>query len=267
MDNLLTTIRKSDVRLEPFPHIIIRDPVPTALCDQLLMEYPSLSTITRGASYSSNERFSYAEAGREGVISPLWREFLQAHVSRNFWVRMVELFGESILVLAPWLATNQDSLKSVPLEVDSHKVQGGVSLSAQICINTPVIHEASSVKIAHLDNPLKLFAGLWYLRPPGDLSQGGALELYRYNRRRPAFHGRRLIEPRYIERFARVEYEHNVLVLFLNSFHALHGVTPREVTPHNRYLFNLFGEVECPLFNLAPYQETLFQRVLRYVSR
>ena len=56
-----------------------------------------------------------------------------------------------------------------------------VLLDAQVCVNTPVLRAASSVRGPHVDKPNKLFAGLYYLRPPGDTTTvGGELQLYRY---------------------------------------------------------------------------------------
>jgi hypothetical protein len=46
-----------------------------------------------------------------------------------------------------------------------------------------------------------------------------------------------------------------VLVLFLNSIDALHGVSVRSTTNVPRYFLNLVAEVREPLFDLKGYQE------------
>ncbi len=122
-----------------------------------------------------------------------------------------------------------------------------VLLEAQPAMNTPVTATPSSVRAGHLDNANKLIVGLYYLRHPDDDSTGGELELYRYAMRRPVFEGHELSH-RFIESVKTIPYEKNVLVLFLNSAHSLHGVTVRQPTPWARLFFNLGAEVRTDLF-------------------
>lgn len=246
MTTVLDKVTLHDVRMEPFPHLVIRNAVEPALADQLLAAYPSLATITQGRPYTSNQRFSLSAAHLEGV-SPLWRDFVAAHVTPAFARRVTDLFG-----LPPF--------KNVATRGVG---EGDLVLDAQICINTPV-SKPSSVKGPHLDNERELFAGLWYLRPKDDDSKGGELDIYRIIKR-PKFHGARLTDYRFVQKVTTVPYEHNTLVLFLNSDRALHGVTPRQATDRPRYLFNLLGEVPHKLFDLSSQRENLWDIFLRHV--
>ena len=54
-----------------------------------------------------------------------------------------------------------------------------------------------------------------------------------------------------------VNYQSNVLVLFLNSIKSLHGVTVRSITDSPRLFLNLFGETEYPVYNLLPHRADL----------
>lgn len=269
MESILSKIKPSDVRADPFPHIIARDVLEPGLCDRLLAEMPAVQTITQGRPYVSNQRFSYSasDAVGENKVSPLWREFVQAHVGQEFLNQFINLFGGYILKTFPSFEGTTGGLNR--LRAGVRKVddfgKADVVLDCQICVNTPVSGKPTSVKIAHLDSPDELFAGLLYLRSPGDDSRGGDLELYRYKTKNPKFHGPRLVDKRYVEKVAAVPYERNVLVLFLNSFEALHGVTRRTVTGHPRYLVNFLGEVKKPLFDLKPYKENMFQKMLRHL--
>jgi hypothetical protein len=267
MNHLLSRATKRDVRLDPFPHIVIQNAVDPALCDQLLKEYPPLEVITKGASYVSNQRFSYPanDVINGGPVSNTWKEFVELHVSKEFWNKIVDLLGDEILKIAPQLAATTDALKDYSLGIRNQETytQRKLLLDAQISVNTPVTEKVSSVKIAHLDNGHELFAGLWYLRPENDTSSGADLELYRYKGPK-VFHGPRLIDDRYVERVSTVKYEHNTFILFLNSINALHGVTPRSITSQPRYLFNVLGEVEHPLFDLSSYKENFIRRLMRH---
>lgn len=269
MDSLFSKVRKSDLRREPFPHIVIHDAVPEELCARLLSEYPSLPVITRGKSYASNERFNLVAADimREERVSMLWKEFVTVHLTSAFWTEVTNVFEQDIRKTAPWLATEGNDLRTIRIGVrgvDSDK-DTDLLLDANIAVNTPIEGKPSSVKIAHLDNPKELFAGLWYLRSPHDDSRGGDLEIYRYKGTKMIFHGPRLVDKRYVEKVGTIPYKNNTFIFFLNSLHALHGVTPRQVTPHLRYLFNIVGIAHKPLFNLEPYRENFFRKLQRHL--
>jgi hypothetical protein len=123
------------------------------------------------------------------------------------------------------------------------------------------------VRTIHVDDPHKLFAGLFYLRQPGDDSRGGDLEIYRLKGRSFAFHGGPYMDGRYVERVAAVPYDRNVLVVLVNSLHSLHGVSVRHPTAWTRCFVNLVAEVETPLFDLAAHQETIAGRLRRRIAR
>ena len=61
--SVLQKVGRGDVVADPFPHVVVEDALPDELCQRLLQEFPPLDVVTEGASYSSNERFSYS-AGR-----------------------------------------------------------------------------------------------------------------------------------------------------------------------------------------------------------
>lgn len=258
MKSLLSNLQKIEVSTDPFPHIVITDPLEDELCLQLISEYPSVSTVTNGSDSSSNKRFSYSasEVFSNENISPLWKQFVQAHTSSAFLDEMVSLFEDHIRLMYPSFESDigaVKTLKSGVRKIDNFST-ADVLLDAQICVNTPVVGTPSSVRTAHVDKPDKLFAGLYYLRSPEDTSTGGNLELYKFkdkpNRFRDVY-----ISDKYVEAVKTVKYQRNVLVLFLNSIYSVHGVTVRSKTNSPRYFLNLVGEVKQPLFDLSQYQE------------
>ena len=68
-----------------------------------------------------------------------------------------------------------------------------------------------------------------------------------------------------VEEVVRVPYQTNTLVLFLNSFNAVHGVTPRGVAPHTRMFLNIVGEAKDRHFEIAQYQEQGLRKFARRV--
>ena len=98
MESLVSRIKKSDVRTEPFPHIIVPNVLDEDLCSQLFSEFPPLETITQGVKYGSNQRFSLSakDVFKDQMVSQLWKRFIEVHVSNQFFQEFVDLFGEDI---------------------------------------------------------------------------------------------------------------------------------------------------------------------------
>ncbi len=256
MESVLSRVNQIDVFTEPFPHLIIKDPIDEQICLQLIEDFPHLEIVTEGKAYSSNERFSYSARNvlEDERITPLWQEFVRTHTSQEFLEQITGIFAEQICNIFPDFEKEIgkiNHLKAGTRRINSFK-DSDVLLDAQICVNTPVLETPSSVRGPHVDNSNKLFAALYYMRDPRDTdSQGGNLEIYRYRNNKYRVFDRQFINSEDVELVKTVNYERNVLVFLLNCEQALHGVTVRQVTDHARYFFNLLGEVKQPLFELT----------------
>jgi hypothetical protein len=253
VDSVLARVTPSDVVREPFPHVVIREALDPAVADQLLAEFPPLEVMTGGKPYGSNQRFGYpaSEAVHDPAVTPLWRRFVAVHVSQPFLGELLRLFADDIRRTYPAFEQRFGPIESLRAGIryrDDYRT-ADVLLEAQPSVNTPVTATPNSVRAGHLDNPNKLFVGLYYLRHPDDQSTGGDLELYRYTTDRPVFEHHE-IDDRYIEAVQTVRYERNTLVVFMNSKDALHGVTVRSQTPTTRLFLNLGAEVSADLFTI-----------------
>jgi hypothetical protein len=272
MKTLLSKIKISDVVNEPFPHIVVKDPLEEDIYLKLVTEFPSIATLSKGVDnkgmdLSSNKRLHYLakESLSDNQITPLWKEFIALHTSNTFFQEFLHLFKQHILQMYPNFENEYGSfatLKSGLRKVDAFET-ADVLLDALISINTPVVTKPTAVRRAHIDLPDKLFAGLFYMRDPQDTSTGGDLEIYKFKNDKP--YGFRKCESaaRYVEYVKTIKYERNVLVLFINSLYSLHGVTVRAVTNYPRYFVNLVGEVKNPLFDTSKYQEVPRMKYLR----
>jgi hypothetical protein len=262
--SVLARIQPGDVVAEPFPHVIARDVLDADLCDALITGFPSNDVVAEGEPAGSNRRYSYSagKALADARLAALWRDVIRAHVSQAFLDDLVRVFGEHVRRLYPHLVSDGAALRAGIRNADAFD-RADVLLDAQPSINTPVSGPPSSVRPVHVDDPHKLFAGLFYLRHPQDDSSGGDLELYRLKGRRFAFHGGPYMARRYVERVRTVDYDTNVLVVFVNSLRSLHGVSVRRPTRWTRYFLNLVAEVRSPLFDLGRHQETFVGRVIR----
>jgi hypothetical protein len=256
-DSLLDKAATVEVCADPFPHVVIRQALRQDLCERLMAEYPPVQLITRRKSPGSNKRFSYParHSLAESVISQTWREFVEMHISRGFWRQVLDLFRPHILARYPDLARDRGGVEEWRSGVRGLHTLDSVDiiLDAQICLNTPVVDQPSSVRGPHVDETDKLFAGLFYLRPQDDRSQGGDLQLLRFKGPVGGFRGV-YVDEKHLEVAKVIPYENNLLVLFLNSERAVHAVTPRQPTATPRWLFNLLGVAYRPLYSLDPFQ-------------
>lgn len=274
--NLLENVTAGAVRPEPFPHLVLHDALPEDLVDRLVAEFPDDETVKSGEPGSpqgSNKRFNiYADAvDRSPKISPLWKRFIAEQSSARF-------FGHAVRIFEPWIREaypdlllrcdgNLGNLRTGRRSRDGYS-ECDVLLDAGISINTPVTALPSSVRMAHVDLPTKLFTGLFYLRPPEDRdSRGGELVICR---------GRPGVIPRFyryevdrssVEEVETIPYRRNTFVFFLNSLRAVHAVTPRQRTRHTRRFVNLVVELEEPLFDSAHLQVAKVPYRLKYYLR
>lgn len=261
--SLLSNAKLSDVKTDPFPHIIIRDPVPVELADELIHTYPLISTLTKGEPYGSNKRYDYTlkDIRERHNVPEIWSEFIEAQAGDEFVQKFFELFGPHIEKIFPDVSAQMKPWGKIQKgirAVDSFEDKD-ILVDAHISINTPVVGTPNSVRKSHVDDPMKLYSGLFYLRPDGDDSKGGDLELYRFKSRKYKMFGQHVFS-KFVEKVATIPYEKNVLILFLNTPYSLHGVTVRQKTDKARYFVNLVGEVEKPLFDISHRQESLLMR-------
>jgi hypothetical protein len=265
MNSVLTGVGSERVVSEPFPHVVIENAIDDELCMELLNQFPPLEVVAQGADLGTNSRFSLPAhlAQKDEAVAAVWKEMVQAHVGPHFLDELIAVFGDAIRQSYPSFESDfgeLDALRPGLRQVDSFG-NADVLLDAQISVNTPVTGKPTSVRSAHLDDPSKLFAGLFYLRHPDDDSTGGDLEICRYRSRPRGFRGP-LVYNRFVEPVSTVRYRRGTLVLFLNTPESLHGVTVRSRTDVPRYFMNLVAEVKAPLFTWDSFQATSMDKLI-----
>ncbi|MEX0909737.1 MAG: NAD(P)-dependent oxidoreductase [Candidatus Paceibacterota bacterium] len=267
-ETILSKATKADVRSDPFPHIIIRDALSEELCDELLASYPSLDILSRGQPFGDNERLSLSahDTLEDNRIPEIWNEFVKTNSSQLFLEQFLSIFEDEIKKWYPDFENKIgpiNQLRAGTRKIDSFKY-ADVMLDAQPSANTPSTLP-SSVRGAHLDDPSKLFFGLYYMRHPDDKSRGGELILHKYKKEfedASIFNYRKNVSDKYMEEVGRLPYEKNTLFLALNTPNAVHGVSPRSPSQVPRYFLNILGEINTTMFRL-PEQNKLSQIISR----
>ena len=266
MKSILAAVSRADIVTDPFPHVVVHDVLPDDLYQQLSAEFPAGELITAGKEIVNNTRYDYPahSALEDDRISTAWKEFTSYHVSNQFYQEVVELFGDSIKAVYPGLEERLGkSLKDFSTGVRSIDDDTDVIQDSVFSLNSPTT-VVSSVRRGHVDNPMELYAGLYYFRLPEDDSTGGHLLIQRAKKPNFNFVGKAEVEDRNLEEFATVKYWPNTLVFFLNSIHALHAVSERSVTPYERRFVTILGRLHFSLFKL---KRSFAYRAKGYVRR
>lgn len=243
--SVLDRAMPADIRLDPFPHIIIPDALDPDFYAALADGFPVFARIAWDdpiRRVPSNRRFLMgAESIVEAADMPAcWKAFADRHTGPDFLAQVEALFADH------WHPALRETLGGRLTGHETARLSlcnpvpptARILLDARIEINTPVHAEATTPRGAHLDTANRLFSGLLYFRDPADDSEGGDLLLYRWCDDVPADPFAFQQPPDAVTEVARIPYRANQLVMFPQGLHALHGVGLRQPTPHTRrYVF------------------------------
>ena len=254
MHCVLARACQSQIVDDPFPHLVVHEALEPDYYRQLAAEFPAAEIILDGRTPVSNSNFRYAASAilDDARISALWREFTRYHVSQEFFNEVRALFESRIRELHPRLESSVGKpLSDWQSSVRFREPIRDIALECQFTYGTPV--DVRSRRIGpHVDREVALYAGLFYMRDDHDDSEGGDLELYRFNAGAPAFDpGSRRVPDERVTRCKTIRYASNTLVFFLHSPYALHGVSPRSPTTFPRRHINFVGELATQVFDLS----------------
>uniref|UniRef100_A0A7S0RBG2 Uncharacterized protein n=1 Tax=Pyramimonas obovata TaxID=1411642 RepID=A0A7S0RBG2_9CHLO len=261
--NILQKVRPADVKMQPYPHLVIKEALPWDVYNKLEAVYPSDQTIVSIAQGSSkppeqNKRYDIKGANalaNENQIDPLWVAFVKYHTSPAFYKEVLRVFGHALQVSRPDFARPGRNLTALTTKLrHTEDEKTHVAIDCSIGINTPV-KQRSTVRGPHHDDIMELWAGLLYLKNEKDTSTGGDLQVMKCkNARAPCkelsehahkvkkvpsnqqyWHG-------HMDVVTTAGYAKNTLVWFINSQKAVHSVTNRVPTPYSRRLVNFIGQ-------------------------
>jgi hypothetical protein len=246
---LLSGAKPSDIITEPYAHYTQSDVMPAPLYEEMSAGFPSLAVIVNNRiDIGSNEtvRMIAKQVLGDRRISPLWREFFDYHTSAEYWRDVARLFAPHFRRQFPYLEERVGrAYEDWRVAPRGYAGEADVRLDCQFVMNTPVTHK-SSVKSAHVDLCDKILSALFYMRDLRDQSGGGDLDLYDW-RREPRFI-RHSTLGRDVELVKTVPYRANSYVCFVNSPHAVHGVSPRDRTDLPRRYINFIAELPIKAF-------------------
>lgn len=255
MVSMFGNIREEHVRSDPFPHVMTTQALDPELYRELAATYPDTRFICADMAGKNNmpEALSASYALEDGILSPVWREFIEYHHSAAFYRDVVRVAGHQIRQVHPDLETKAGKpLDEFTVAPRRSGKDADVLVECQFGINTPVT-APSRVRGVHVDSPKKIYNALLYMRLDDDDSQGAHMELCRF-KGEPRFHGVS-VDDDAVDVVDHVIYQANTMIFMVNSPFALHGVSPRQPTRHIRRYLNFLAEFRDQVFDLDPYQD------------
>lgn len=241
--SVLQRFRPRHLHLEPFPYIMIEDALPQDLYDQLAAQYPESSL--GGHTHGFSDFRYYQKDFTDEHVTPLWREFVAFHSSRAFKDQVMRAIEPGMRHLYPEITDKYLTVDTILRHTG--KPRGVAAMEVQFVMNSA---DVEKIRTPHLDQGRELFACLFYMKRPDDMSTGG--DLYLYEKTTPDFEFRsgRLAPEDQIRPVTSMPYRANNLVIFLNSTNSIHGVGPRTKAQVIRRYVNITCHIREKLFLL-----------------
>ena len=164
--SILQNLKSSDIKLSPFPYVVIDKVLPEKLYNQLSKAYPSVEVIFNNAFrkkdtvIQQNQRYDLSAAevynGKDIELGP-WRDFVYYHTSQEFYDEFMDKFSEAIHSIYPDLQSRlQDKAPngSPRAGIRRHEdkpYQCEMALDCQIGMNSPATKSGTSVSTTTSD--------------------------------------------------------------------------------------------------------------------
>jgi len=249
--NILQNFNKKFYYSDPYPYFVIDRCFSDKVYEMLYKDYNLIinylkknndfKVLNNVRLQISSENFLKENIFKESI----WYDFIEYHTSLKFLQDLVNIFEKDLKKYYPniFLSLTNDQNEKEFLKIRNiEKDKSKFVIDCQPGINTPV-YDKSKIRGPHVDNPVEIFGGLFYLRDDNDISQGGDLEIYDKEGKKIFFEGK--AEVKNIDCLKKVklyEYGKNKCVFFLNSKNTIHGVSERSKTPYTRNLTNFIIE-------------------------
>jgi len=249
--NILQNFKKENYFNYPFPFLEIDNALPQEIYTHLKNDYSIFDKY-----FSSHKEFNgnnkRIQISTEEILKnendykkSIWYDFIKYHNSLEFFEQLLNIFDKDLIKIYPSVKKifdekkNNDFFLSYRSKNNNNKYE--FVSDCQPGINTLTIKK-SSVRGPHVDNPVELFGGLFYLRDENDNSSGGDLIIYE-KFKKIKFHKKAEVQNvKALKEFKKIQYKQNNCIFFLNTKDSIHSVSERSITNNKRYLTNLIFE-------------------------
>lgn len=261
--SILSNASPADLRLDPYPHLVIENALDPKVFAELEAEFPADDLVVDRRPVTDTW-FDYpaCKVVDDPRIAPIWRSFFKHHTSGAFFAELVALAGPAIRDLHPRLE-DRIGRKLADFKIGMRPggrgdpLAPGADLSMECQFYVNYTRQPRTVRGPHVDRPSELFAALLYFRQPGDDSTGADLNvcvgdpsIFPGENKVRIAHLPAEVDEAQVHTVRTGRYKANTLVLFLNSQRSIHAVSPRSPTPLTRRHINFCADVPFDLFAL-----------------
>jgi hypothetical protein len=261
--SILSNASRADLRLEPYPHLVIENALDPAVFAALQATFPADEVVVNGRPLRDTwYDYPACRVVQDERIAPIWREFFRHHTSADFFRELVAVAGDALRQLNPELEARigrplQDFRVGMRPGGRGDPLAPGADVSMECQFYANYTRAPRIVRGPHVDRPSELFAALLYFRQPDDTSSGADLEIceathdiYPDKDSIRISHLPAEVDQKLVKTVRTARYAANTLVLFLNSPRSLHSVSPRTSTELTRRHINFCCDVPFDLFQI-----------------
>ena len=254
--NILQNFDKKFYFSNPYPYFVIEKCFSDKIYNLLYRDYNLIINYLKKDYDFKNLNNVRLQINSENLLKEeifkktIWYDFIKYHTSKKFFLDLIEIFHDDLSDYYPKIFSSlkihqndENFLKVRSRENHNHKFV----IDCQPGINT-YVRKKSKVRGPHVDNPVEIFGGLFYLRDNDDTSQGGDLEIYDTEDKKILFEGKAEVKNRdCLKKVKTYKYGKNKCIFFLNSLKTIHGISERSETNFTRNLTNF--TIETYFFN------------------
>jgi hypothetical protein len=241
MKNISVLQNLNTVFTQPYPHICIDDALPEDIYKELEETFPEeLVCDTQPHDGGICYRYKSNPALVDNLIPNIWRDFFTYHTSKEYFTECINAFEPHIEKEYPDLLEKLYAGNVTVRDVDN---TGNYVTDCQFVVHEPVDQTGTS-RTPHIDNPVEIYAGLLYMRKPGDESKGGNFTIHETTGTITEVNKTlgRQVDDSLHHSVKQVPYKRNTFCMFLNVLGSVHSVTPRIGATERRRSINIIGE-------------------------
>lgn len=231
------------VETDPFPFVAVEDALPDRIYEELVNTFPEekiceTSPLDGGICY----RLKSKEVLSRNDLPNIWLDFFEYHTSREYFNECLKIFEGPIIT--SYGQKFFDNLTTSPIGIRGLSDTTELVTDCQFVVHEPITQNSTS-RTPHLDNPIEIYAGLFYLKQINDLSSGGDLTIFSTDKDVNGVDKAlgRQVDKKILIPAKTISYKPNSFCMFLNVHNSVHGVSPRIGAEVRRRSINIIGEL------------------------
>ena len=229
---------------KPYPHVVIENALPEKIYEELEQSFP-LESVTSVPPVENVTHKLNTHDILESSIPNVWKEFCEYHTSKEHVHQCLDIFHNKLEnTLGKQLLNDCLNQPILPRGIYEKRNSDPTFLTSecQLVVHKP-LPDDQTTRTTHIDNPAEIYAGLLYMKPKNDLSQGGDFVIHDTKPiKKVRKRGGRPVDSSFENPVKTIPYQANTFVMFLNLSKSVHSVTKRKNAKLPRRSVNIIAE-------------------------